>query len=93
VQATLSAQFGGVPAWQPFTGSHVSTPLQNWPSLQFELFGVCVQVCVASMHTSSVHPTPSLQLNGGPAVQPLWASQISTPLQNTLSSQSELFGV
>ena len=32
VQATPSAQFGAVPAWQT-PATQVSTPLQNWPSL------------------------------------------------------------
>jgi len=40
VQATASAQFGAVPAWQPRVTWHVSLPLQNAPSLQAPLLGV-----------------------------------------------------
>jgi hypothetical protein len=35
VQGAPSSQFGGVPGWQPLTGSHVSTPLQGLPSLHW----------------------------------------------------------
>jgi len=37
VQATPSSTEGGVPGWQPATGSQVSTPLQKRPSSQLDV--------------------------------------------------------
>jgi len=81
VQTTASLQLGGVPAWQSLIKSQISVPLQYAPSLQAALLGVCVQVSVASLQASVVHPTPSPQFGAIPAWQPFTASHVSTPLQ------------
>ena len=56
------------------------------------MLGVCTILSVASLHESIVHDTPSFKLGGTPAWQVFVAIlQISCPLQNKLSLQSELF--
>src|SRR3970040_1664392 len=93
VQGPPSSQFGAVPAWQPFTGSHVSVPLQYRLSSQAALFGVWVQMSLASSHASTVQGTPSSQFGAVPAWQPFTGSQASVPLQYRPSSQDAVFGV
>jgi hypothetical protein len=58
----VSLQFGGVPAWQPFTGSQVSTPLQNRWSSQKVLLGECTQRSDGPSQESMVQATPSSQV-------------------------------
>jgi len=86
-----SLQLTAVPAWQSSKASHVSTPLQNKPSLQAALLATLSQALVASLHESVVQPTPSLQLTAVPTWQPSRASQVSTPLQKMPSLQEALF--
>src|SRR3990172_1677148 len=87
VQATASAQFTAEPAWQPSVALQVSVPLQKNPSLQAALFGVWVQLSVNSLQESVVQAVASSQPTGVPDRQ-LFATQVSTPLQNSVSLQS-----
>src|SRR3972149_3003843 len=93
VQGTPSSQFGAVPGWQTVTGSQISVPLQYRPSSQAALFGVWVQMSLASSHASTVHATPSSQFGAVPGWQPFTGSQVSVPLQYRLWSQAAWFGV
>jgi hypothetical protein len=93
VQSTPSSQSTGVPGWQSFTASQVSTPSQNSPLLQAASSGVLSQESVPSLQASTVHPTPSSQSTGVPGWQSSWASQVSAPSQNRPLSQTASSGV
>jgi hypothetical protein len=82
-----SGQSTGLPVWHPLTGSQLSFPLQNCPSLQRPLSGECMQLSVASSQLSAVQSTLSLQLTGAPVWQ-LFATHVSWPLQYIPSPQS-----
>jgi hypothetical protein len=88
VQDSPSSQLSGVPATHPLIASQISAPLQTKPSLHSESFGTCLQLLVASSHTSVVHATLSLQSGGVPGTQPAVLSQRSAPSQKLPSSQA-----
>jgi hypothetical protein len=70
VHAIPSLQFSGVPATHP-EREQVSTPLQTLLSLHSALFGVKTQTRLTSSQLLTVQATPSLQLGGVPATQPV----------------------
>jgi hypothetical protein len=81
--APSSLQVTGVPATQPLA-PHVSAPLQYRPSSQCALLDALLQLCVCSLHESSVQPTPSSQFGAEPeehSATPLLESHVSVPLQ------------
>src|SRR5688572_9257746 len=89
VQPTLSSQLTGFPSSQSFTALHVSTPLQWRPSSQAASLTAFTHSSSSSSHESIVHSTSSSQSTTVPGVQTL-ATQVSSPSQKTLLSQSPL---
>ena len=82
---------------QSLVGSQNSVPLQNRPSSgQLASLGTLTHVSPASLHESSVQPTPSSHGFGAPPPQVPPPSQTSSTLQNRPSSQvvpaGSLFG-
>src|SRR5512134_1502864 len=84
VQATLSSTTSGIPAWQPRAGSHVSAPLQTSLSLHRLAVGTWDTPLIGSQ-LSTVQAIPSSVRSGVPAWQPRTGSQVSAPLQTSLS--------
>jgi len=89
VHGLLSLQVSAVPDlhWLPW---HVSTPLHAFPSEQDDPFGtaVCVHRSFPSSQASTVHGAVSEQSGAAPGTQPTPAWHVSSPLQNSPSSQS-----
>jgi hypothetical protein len=92
VHPTESMHETGVPARHPSVASHVSAPLQNWPSSHAALVGACTHASVVSLQESTVHATVSPHATGVPAWQPSVALHVSSPSQNWPLSHAALLG-
>ena len=88
VQPTPSSATGSVLSWQSRVASQLSTPVQNSVSSQSASLTALTITSLASSQESSVQPTPSSASGSALSWQPRVASQVSTPVQNSVSSQS-----
>ena len=87
MQGTPSSATGSALSWQPATASQVSTPVQYSPSSQLPSLTAFTITSLISSQLSTVQATPSSGSGSALSWQPSNWSQLSTPVQNSPSSQ------